>query len=281
MIVSRPSTPGPVSNSAGPDLAKQFAGAIERIAHSHSPTRSPFFKRLHNLPNTVARSPELLGQIHLVYQAAMHATRAAVYYLPHLDSPAMRKRKLQIFVDDDGLQGGDTHHYQLTRAFRNLGANCLLGDESFGDPEILCDYLDAETSHFVRLATQLYRRSLGPWCIVELMSDTWMRALAESLAAHFPAIADEPYFADCFSQGVEERHADESLAVTTMVLQGRPELLAETIKDAELMAAALDGVWQRLDTIVQIAAQESLNRNVAAISRGIAASGPSALVAAG
>ena len=53
----------------------------------------------------------------------MHATRAAVYYMPHLDNPAMRKRKLQIFIDDDGLPGGDTHHYQLTRAFQNIGAD--------------------------------------------------------------------------------------------------------------------------------------------------------------
>jgi hypothetical protein len=61
------------------------------------------------LPRPVATDPTLLGEIYLVYQAAMHATRAAVYYLPHLDSPALRKRKLRIFVDDDCLPGGDTH----------------------------------------------------------------------------------------------------------------------------------------------------------------------------
>jgi pyrroloquinoline quinone (PQQ) biosynthesis protein C len=254
-FVPNPETSLPGTDAAGADLAKSFASAIAQIAECYCPSRSPFFKRLRDLPSEVARSAGLLGEIHLVYQSAMHATRAAVYYLPHLDSPSMRKRKLQIFIDDDGLQGGDTHHYQFTRAFKNLGAKFLLTDEEFGESEQLCKHLDAETAEFVRLATTLYKRSLGAWCVVELMSDTWMRALAESLSAHFPAISDEPYFADCFSQGVEERHADESLAVTTMVLQGRPELFAETVEDAKLMAKALDGVWQRLDVVLRNAQQ--------------------------
>jgi len=41
----------------------------------------------------------------------------------------LRKRKLQIFIDDDGIANGDTHHYQLTRAFRAIGAKRLLEDE--------------------------------------------------------------------------------------------------------------------------------------------------------
>ena len=210
----------------------------------------PFFKHLAALPHEIARNPVLLGQIHLVYQAAMHATRAAVYYLPHLDSPALRKRKLQIFVDDDGLPGGDTHHYQLTRAFRNIGAAVVLDDEEFGDPEELCQHLDPQTAQFVRLAQNLYSRSLGAWCVVEVMSDDWMRALAEALAQHFPQIVAEPYFHECFEHGVEERHADESMAVTQMILRARPELVAETLRDARLMARALDGVWNRLDEMV-------------------------------
>src|SRR5208282_3272034 len=131
---------------------------------------------------------------------AMHATRAAVYYLPHLDSPALRKRKLQIFIDDDGLAGGDTHHYQLTRAFRNIGAKLVLDDEAFGDADELCQHLDPGTARFVHLAKTLYARSLGSWCAVEVMSDDWMRALANALAVHFPEIVYEPYFAECFAQ---------------------------------------------------------------------------------
>jgi len=242
------------------DLAARFAAAIDQIAADHHPSHSPFFQHLRELRSTVARDAQFLGQIHLIYQSAMHATRAAVYFLPHLDSPAMRKRKLQIFIDDDGLPGGDTHHYQLTRAFQHMGAKLLLADEEFGPSAQLCRHLDPETSRFVQLAATLYARSLGPWCVVELMSDWWMRSLADSLAAHFPGVRDEPYFADCFSQGVEERHAAEAIEVTSAVLQARPELYCETVLDAKLMAEALDGVWRRLDTVVQLAAQKAAGK---------------------
>src|ERR1700726_4492487 len=147
-----------------PGAVDEFPVAISLLAEQHRPSRMPFFRNLATLAHAAASDPAFLGQIHLVYQAAMHATRAAVYYLPHLDSPALRKRKLQIFVDDDGLPGGDTHHYQLTRAFRNIGANIQFADEEFGDPDELCGHLDAETVHFVRLVQELYARSLGPWC---------------------------------------------------------------------------------------------------------------------
>src|SRR5690348_13976802 len=123
----------------------EIAAAISLLAEQHRPSRMPFFRNLASLDHAAASDPAFLGQIHLVYQAAMHATRAAVYYLPHLDSPALRKRKLQIFVDDDGLPEGDTHHYQLTRAFRNIGAKSLLEDEEFGDPAKLSNHIGAET----------------------------------------------------------------------------------------------------------------------------------------
>jgi hypothetical protein len=239
--------------------ADRFADGISALAEIHRPSRMPFFRRLAELPPAVARDPALLGQIHLIYQAAMHATRAAVYYMPHLDSPAMRKRKLQIFIDDDGLTDGDTHHYQLTRAFKSIGARCVLEDEEFGDPEMLCRHLDMQTAHFVRLVQTLYRQSLGAWCVVETMSDDWMRALAEALSVHFPDIVDAPYFAECFAGHVEERHAEESLAVTKLVLEKQPELLAETLRDAAQMAEALDGVWERLDAILQGAMTNAMN----------------------
>jgi hypothetical protein len=230
-----------------------FQSAMMALLDKHRPSRMPFFRRLAQLPFAVASDPRFLGEIHLVYQAAMHATRAAVYYLPHLDSPALRQRKLQIYIDDDGLPGGDTHHYQLSRAFRNIGAKLLLDDEEFGAPEELCRHLDAETAHFVQLAQKLYSRSLGPWCAVEVMSADWMRALAEGLSVHFPSVVHEPYFEDCFSQHVEERHADESLEVTQMVIRQHPELLSQTLSDAKMMAEALDGVWSNMDRIVEAA----------------------------
>ena len=238
-------------NEDGSDAIDMFPSVIRGFLKEYRPSRMPFFRRLANLPFSVASDPILLGQIHLIYQSAMHATRAAVYYLPHLNNPALRKRKLRILIDDDGLPKGDTHHYQLTQAFLNIGAKFLLKDEEFGDLEELCGHLDAETARFVRLAQELYGRSLGPWCAVEVLSVDWMRALAEAISVHFPEFINEPYFRECFSQRVEERHADESLAVTQIVLKGRPELLPETLRDARMIAAALDGVWTHLDRIVR------------------------------
>lgn len=230
-----------------------FPIALARILEAHRPSRMPFFRKLAALPTAAAADPDFLGHIHLVYQAAMHATRAAVYHLPHLDSPGLRRRKLQILIDDDGLPDGDTHHYQLTRAFRNLGARCRLDDEEFTDPETLSRHLDAEAAHFVHLAYRLYARSLGPWCVVEALSVDWMRALADALSVHFPPIVDEPYFAECFRNRVEERHAEEAVAITRTVLRARPELLRRTLRNAKRMAVALDGVWTSLARIVDIA----------------------------
>jgi hypothetical protein len=256
------------SDEPGSDEIGVFPRAIRCLLEEHRPSRMPFFRHLANLPFPVVSDPRLLGQIHLIYQSAMHATRAAVYYLPHLDSPALRKRKLQILIDDDGLPGGDTHHYQLTRAFLNIGAKSLLADEEYGDLEELCGYLDAETAHFVRLARVLYGRSLGPWCAVEVLSVDWMRALAEALSVHFPEFINEPYFRECFSQRVEERHAEESLGVTQIVLEQRPELLPETLRDARMMAAALDGVWAHLDRIVWNARRQARNNGFGSAEKG-------------
>jgi hypothetical protein len=235
----------------GPTTIEDFPKVIEAFLEEHRPSRMPFFRHVAALPFSVASDPLLLGQIHLIYQSTMHATRAAVYYLPHLDSPALRKRKLQILIDDDGLPGGETHHYQLTRAFLNIGAKPLLAEEEFGDPDELCDHLEAETRHFVQLTRRLYSRSLGPWCAIELMSVDWMRAFAKAFSVHFPHFIEEPYFNECFSQQVEERHAAEALAVTQMVLKARPVLLDETLRDAKRMAEALEGVWTHLDRLVQ------------------------------
>src|SRR3954447_3557921 len=145
------------------EAIEAFPQTVIDMVEQHRPSRMPFFRRVKALPLAVAGDPEFLGDVHLVYQAAMHATRAAVYYMPHLDAPALRKRKLQIYVDDDGLPGGDTHHYQLARAFRGIGATLPLDDEEFGDPDELCRHLDRSTAKFVRLAKELYARSLGPW----------------------------------------------------------------------------------------------------------------------
>src|SRR5271163_4100911 len=86
----------------GPDAVDGFPRAMRALLDEHTPSRMPFFRHLAELPFSVANDPRFLGEVYLVYQAAMHATRAAVYYLPHLDSPALRQRKLQIYIEDDG-----------------------------------------------------------------------------------------------------------------------------------------------------------------------------------
>jgi hypothetical protein len=249
------------------DATEDLSQALAAVLEEHRPSRMPFFRRLAELPRAVAGDPQLLGHIHLVYQSAMHATRAAVYYLPHLDRPALRKRKLQIFIDDDGLADGDTHHYQLTRAFRAIGAKCLLDDEEFGDPAELCHYLEAETADFVRLAPKLYSRSLGAWCAVEMLSVDWMRALADALSVHFPQFKHEAYFEECFSHHVEERHAAEALQVTQIVLEARPELIDATLRDARLIAEALDGVWAHLERIVAAAEADAAPSQASIVAR--------------
>src|SRR6266404_4101787 len=83
----------------GPTTVDEFPVVIKALLEDHRPSRMPFFRHLAGVPYAVASDPSLLGQIHLHYQSAMHATRAAVYYLPHLDSPSLRKRKLQILLD--------------------------------------------------------------------------------------------------------------------------------------------------------------------------------------
>src|SRR5262249_4032299 len=95
-----------VNDQAGPAAPKRkvpqrepvddFSNIMAAMLNKHRPSRMPFFGRLAAMPISVVSDPLFLGQIHLNYQSAMHATRAAVYYLPHLDSPALRKRKLQI-----------------------------------------------------------------------------------------------------------------------------------------------------------------------------------------
>ena len=60
----------------------KFPAAITLLAEEHRPSRMPFFRNLAALDHAAASDPAFLGQIHLVYQAAMHATRAAVEAYP-------------------------------------------------------------------------------------------------------------------------------------------------------------------------------------------------------
>lgn len=224
---------------------------LEEIAARHTPSKHPFFAALSSCRHEVISEPRRLGELLHRYQAGMHATRTMAYALPCLDSPALRIRKLQILVDDDGLSGGDTHHHQLTRAFVKLGAAPRMADDEYGDLRTLETQVDAKTARFVGAVHRLYPSTLGAWAIVEVLSDDWMRAIAKGLAAHFPSILREPYFADCFEGHVEERHGLEALNLVDVVCGRTPELAAPTLRDAEEMADELTRFWGALHEVLQ------------------------------
>ncbi|BAY13562.1 hypothetical protein [Calothrix sp. NIES-2098] len=228
-----------------------FQEVLDDIYDKYLPSKHSFFSRLALSPPEKLCSPDLLGQIYLRYQAACHATRVMVYFVPYLDSPALRVRKLRIISDDDSLQGGDTHHYQLSRAFANMGAKFIIQDEEFGSLDELQKILDPTTANFVSLVEKIYPQSLGPWCVIEMFAHDWMQALMNSLANCFPFIQQEQYFAECFEQGVEERHAEEAKELTNIILHNSPRLLEPTIAGAKMMAIELDKFWSGLEELLQ------------------------------
>jgi hypothetical protein len=91
-----------------PSASARFHVEIDRLAEEYRPTRYPFFARLAAMPQEWLTSA-VLSELHL------------------------RSHKLQIYIDDDGLVGGDTHHHQLSRAFTGIGAPLRLEDEQFGE----------------------------------------------------------------------------------------------------------------------------------------------------
>ncbi|PMB03111.1 hypothetical protein CEN49_24125 [Fischerella thermalis CCMEE 5273] len=233
------------------DIGMKFSRFLDEIYQMHLPSKHSFFACLAKFPPEKLCSPNLLGNLYIRYQAACHATRVMVYCVPHLDSPALRVRKLRIISDDDSLKDSDTHHYQLSRVFRNMGAELLIADEDFGSLDDLQKKLDPMTADFVSLVQNIYPKSLGPWCVIEMFADDWMRALMNSLSHSFPLIKEEPYFAECFSQGVEERHAQEAREITKFILMRSPELLTPTMEGAKMMATGLDKFWFGLEKLLR------------------------------
>lgn len=230
---------------------ENISSVINSLSREYNPVNVRFFQHLQEIPSDVFQIPEVLEELYLRYQAGMHATRVMVYFLPHLNTPALRTRKLQIYIDDDGLSNDDTHHAQLRRAFVTMGARLTESDDSrFGDLGTLSKILDARTGKFVETVETLYSRSLGAWCITENFSDEWLHALADGLAKHCPEVRDSAYFADCFRDGVEERHGEESLTITDAILAARPELVKQTLGDARIMADALQDLWAALDEVL-------------------------------
>jgi hypothetical protein len=233
------------------EAGKVFREALQDLEKNYLPSNHSFFNKLAEFPHEKLHSQHLLGELYLRYQAACHATRVMIYHIPHLDSPDFRVRKFRFIGDDDGIENGDTHHYQLSRAFRHIGAHCVIGDNDFGELGKLKAKLDPATANFLSTTQDLYPKSLGPWCVIETFSDNWMRALMDSLSVCFPSINKEVYFAECFEKCIEERHAEEALVLTVLILDQFPELLSETINGATLMAIGLNDFWSGLENMLE------------------------------
>lgn len=224
-------------------LEEKFSSIVQQNLSS----KNEFFMNLKNTPSKFVMSPSFLGELHFSYQAAMHATRVMVYFLPFLNSPGLRKRKLAIYIDDDGLVNGDTHHYQLTRAFEAAGAKLLISDEEFGDLPDLKKLVSDKICNFIENVELLYTQSMGAWCIVELLSNDWIHALCNSLSKHIPGLQNHAYFADCFDYNTEEKHGIEALELTIDRLIQQPNLENLTFTHAEKMAQAVRLIWDDLN----------------------------------
>jgi hypothetical protein len=197
-----------------------------------------------------AVTAKFLGEIYNAYQATMHATRAAVFYLPNLDRVELRQIKTKIFNDDDNLPGDGSHHAQLRIAFENMGAKGMLPDNAFGDPKELRPSLNRAMAAYVKQTYKNYKKTLGPWCYLEGVSVNFMAAFMDALAKHHPDIVKEPYFAECIAGKVEEIHAALSLETTQKIMDARPHLVVPALKGAKAMAENLDSAWGQHHEIV-------------------------------
>lgn len=240
-------SPRPQHHTLEPSFRTQVVDLLDR----HRPSRHPFFARLAAAPRDVARDPEFLEELYKRYQAAMHASRVMVYFLPHLDSIDLRVRKVKVLLDDDAGEHGDTHHYQLRRTWTTmLGRPPRVRDDEFGDLDTLISVCDVDTSRFIWMAKALYPASLGAWVTVEGLAHDWIGALLNSLLPHFPNLEDTDYFQQNYNNKIELEHAEEALDTVCLVLARRPNLQHETIHGVEEMGRALDALWSGFDRLL-------------------------------
>ncbi|NEO84786.1 MAG: hypothetical protein F6J87_11110 [Spirulina sp. SIO3F2] len=225
-----------------------FLEHLERLHRSYLPSKHPFFRKLSSMPKSFVSSPIFLGELYNRYQSFCHATRVMIYFLPSLNQPELRVRKFKIISHDDSVNTeGGIHHYQLKNLFLNLHATSMLPDHQFGDIEDLQNLLDAQTAQIILVIKDLYPKSLGAWCVVEMFADDWMRALMHSLSIAFPSIEDEPYFSECFLNEIEVIHAREAIDLTCSVLNSSRENVETTLECASLMAKTINDFWTILE----------------------------------
>jgi len=226
----------------------EFRNELNQLFKKHRPSRHPFFRNLKNASPSVVKNPEWLSEFYLRYQSAMHCTRAMVYFVPNLNSPTLRQRKLAILEDDDALTE-DSHHKYLENLFRYFGIEPI-DQEFFGDLDILIPHLDPRTTTFVREVIRLYPLSTGAWCLAEVLSDDWLSALADAFSAFFQNTFTQDYFDEIFTGKVEIRHMLETVSLTENVMQRYPETVTATIQHMKDMAENMDGLWDNLNSLV-------------------------------
>jgi len=231
----------------------EFRALMNGLFHQYKPTNHAFFINLKETNNTAAvRDPLFISELYKRYQAAMHATRAAVWYSPNLETPRLRQRKAAIIVDDDTVDGEKTHHRQCENLFRWMGADPIQDENLFGDLGTLRTLLDDDTYAFCERAYQLYVKSTGAWAIFEVLSDNWQSALYNSLSPHFDeGLRQQQYFDEISFGHIEILHMLETVSLTEDVLHRKPELLQETIDDAIEMAMWTYKLWDNFDGLLQ------------------------------
>lgn len=229
----------------------QFRLLMNELFAKYKPSDHPFFKNLREAPDAVVKNPGFLSQLYLRYQAAMHATRASVWFTPFLDTPRLRQRKAAIIVDDDAVDGEATHHRQCENLFRWFGASPILDESHFGDLSELGPHLHPDTLAFCTKAWELYCKDTGAWSIFEVLSDNWQSALAHSMAPHFgPETIKQQYFDEISTGHIEILHMLETVSLTEDVLHRKPHLTEQTIASAKEMAEWTYKLWDHMNELV-------------------------------
>jgi hypothetical protein len=232
---------------------KAIRANFNKIFKEHRPSEHSFFTTLRNAPREVATSPHVLREIYIRYQAAMHTTRAAVYFSPYLNSPQLRQRKAKIILDDDTVNELASHHIQLENLFRSLGAECIPHEEEFGDLPELRLRLDPDLARWSTAVEALYHADLGAWTTVEILSDDWISAFSQSYAPHYGKgfVLGLQYFDEITTGHVEIQHMLETLALLEDTVIRHPDIEASTQAHATQMAQELDSLWDNLEIVVK------------------------------
>jgi len=225
---------------------------FNQIFREHRPSQHSFFTTLRTAPKEVATNPHVLREIYIRYQAAMHTTRAAVYFSPYLNSPQLRQRKAKIILDDDTVNQLASHHIQLEDLFRSLGAECIPHEEEFGDLPELRAKLDPDLARWSTTVEGFYHSDLGAWTTVEILSDDWISAFSQSYAPHYAPgfVLGLQYFDEITTGHVEIQHMLETLSLLEDTVSRHPDIESTTKAHSTQMAQQLDLLWDNLELVI-------------------------------